>query len=210
MTDKPILFSAPMIRALLDGRKTQERRVLKPQPKNPVMYGERYLNRYSIGDRLWVREAFLPRGLGLPISAIMRPHYRADPESDKACWKGLWKPSIHMPRRYSRLTLIVTDVRVQRLQEISEEDAIADGIETDIWDMAPVARRYGTEGWFVGWSMGLTEPSVSVEADEVYRRSFQSLWNSINGPDAWDANPWVVVYGFEVHKCNIDAMEPQG
>lgn len=114
-----------------------------------------------------------------------------------------WTPSTHMPRWASRLTLTVTAVKLEQLQDITEEDALAEGIETDIWDMAPVARRYGTEGWFVGWPRE-TEPNISVEADEVCRRSFAALWNSLHGPGAWERNPEVVALTFRPELRNID------
>ena len=91
-----------------------------------------------------------------------------------------WRPSIHMPRSASRLTLTVTEVRVQRLQDISEEDARAEGIE----------------GEFLPWPQGYW----------TYRPYFAELWNSLHGPDAWDANPWVVALSFTVQHGNIDQI----
>lgn len=88
-------------------------------------------------------------------------------------------------------------IRIQRLHDISEDEAQAEGVETDAWDMAPVARRYGHENaWFVGWSIGINEPCISVKAEEVIRRSFRSLWELIHGPAAWSTNPWVLVHEF--------------
>lgn len=240
MTDRPILFSAPMVRALLEGRKTQTRRVLKPQPEPfrlkdgafcdvylMQIEGDEYPRialgdgrcgviteqevRCTVGDRLWVRETFTVTQHGKAV-------YRADArDQGGARWSSIvpgdpdhevrWRSPIHMPRWASRLTLVVTDVRVQRLHDISEDDAMAEGVETDVWDMAPVGRRYGTDdGWFVGWSMGIHEPSVSVEWDEVCRKSYASLWNYLNGPGSWEANPFIAAYSFTVHHCNIDAM----
>jgi hypothetical protein len=203
MTDRPILFSAPMIRALLDGRKTQTRRVLKEQPPEGAKFfawdlgpagafasfikpdvrgnADLYPSRLPAwrGDQLWVREAFCPR-LGWP-APVAKPHYRAD--DDRPEWRSLWKPSIHMPRWASRLTLIVADVRVQRLQDISEADARAEGVNPDAW-----VQPDGTD-----------TPS--------YVSAFQTLWNSLHGPDAWAANPWVVALTFTVHPRNIDQIE---
>lgn len=202
MTVKPILFSAPMVRALLAGNKTQSRRLLKPQPVasgaglwNWEAFGAGVigaddgelaefavdLTPHTVGDVLWVREAWTPAETG--------PAFAADHPGDP---KGLgWKPSIHMPRWASRLTLVVTDVRVQRLQEISWEDALAEGIwhssaefreQTCIWRDAPLRLQ-----------------ALRIE-------HFAKLWNSINGPDAWDMNPWVAAYTFTVHHQNVDAF----
>ena len=191
MRERPILFSAPMVRAILDGRKTVTRRLVKPnphrvdggvpfgdapawahaEPGSAVMrcpYGVR-------GDRLYAREAWaaphaydhLPPRL-IPQDA--RIHYAATEDRG-----GLrWRPSIHMPRWASRITLEVTGVRVEKLQEISYEDAKAEGAE--FW------RNDGT----------LTElPPCSA-----HRYEFEDLWTSIHGPDAWAANPWVWVVSF--------------
>lgn len=249
MTDRPIIFSAPMIKALLAGRKTQTRRIIKlptkgeyvrpdmggwepstiggggyftfgpkgqrePVPEEPCIWnqttGTTICMRYSVGDRLYVRETWSHTGIGvwsISDTAHARdggPIYRATDTQHT----GPWWPSIHMPRRYSRLTLLVTDVRLQRLQGISEDDCFAEGIETDLWDMAPVARRYGhDDAWFVGWPMGVSEPNISVEAEEVGRRSFASLWQSIHGADAWAENPWICAVSFSVQHGNIDAMK---
>lgn len=261
MTDRPIIFGAPMVRALLDGHKTQTRRVLKPQPPKgflscvwngagwdwtgpgPDWHRGRYaVPRYAPGDRLWVREAWKPGAWRTDGRVAI--DYRASPEMTHTPWcphqaafyemdnwadeaiangategdHGLvwepgksplrWRSPIHMPRWASRLTLTVTDVRMQRLQEISEEDAWEEGVETDVWDQAPAARRYGTDGWFVGWPIGIGDPSVSVAAETVCRRSFETLWNSLHGPEAWDANPWVAAISFTVQRGNIDEARP--
>lgn len=194
MADKPIIFSGPMVNALLAGRKTQTRRILKPQPPDGLMPESMAIAGeaqpigagWSRGDRLWVRET----------CAIWNGEhhdivYRADETSDG--WEamrhdarlGFWKikSSIHMPRWASRLTLTVTDVRVQRLQEISEADAMAEGVDAVIMDDVP------------------RQAAMSRRSD------FAALWNSIHGPEAWDANPWVVALTFAVHKRNIDSVE---
>lgn len=145
------------------------------------------------GDRLWVRESHAPqpdcslawdnwmRGVGGARPII---HYMAD-GSAKA-WVDRWRPSIHMPRWASRITLEVVSVRVERLHELSEADAIAEGIEqmpcsvpdTRLW------RNYDPSN---GWT-----PSVAIP-----QNSYRSLWGAINGPDSWAANPWVWVVEFK-------------
>ncbi|WP_422028117.1 hypothetical protein [Roseovarius sp.] len=201
MTDRPILFSAPMIRALLDGRKTQTRRVLKPQPSNVDGVGRWYrmssggesLNCYEIpitpGDRVWVRETWnVPDAYLEPRNrqtALELMNYAATP------WAipGRWRPSIFMPRWASRLTLTVTDVRVQRVQEISEADAMAEGIKRNI------------PGWF---------PVPGIDGSgTTARAAFAMLWDSLNAKRGfgWSENPWIAAYTFTVHHCNIDQME---
>jgi hypothetical protein len=184
MTDRPIIFSAPMVRALIDGRKTQTRRLMPHQDALKLAYapialgrrifnyaGEEEISRapYTPGDRLWVREAWrarhdlngtAPRDI-LPFQH--RPIWfeadRDGPEYGKRTDFGRLRSGIHMPRWASRLTLTVTDVRVQRLQDISNDDAVAEGCTS-----------YG---------------------------DFCGLWENLHGgPDAWDANPWVVALTF--------------
>jgi hypothetical protein len=170
MKTRPILFSAPMVRALLDGRKTQTRRIVKPQPTyqgfdGPPTYdsfgefsypAQRGVKcPYGIpGDRLWVRETWR--------DDLLPPHYRhigylyrADPD-EKDDKERPWRPSIFMPRAASRITLEIVSVRVERLREISHEDAMGEGMA---WD------------------------------DAVY--DYSRLWESLNGPGSWDANPFV-------------------
>ena len=193
MSDKPIIFSGPMVRALLDGRKTQTRRVIRGvRSDNSVVLKKSTKTRMGIcthvmdgpthpeilpiravvGDRLYVREAFCPR-LGYP-APVAKPHYRAD--DDKPEWRGLWKPSIHMPRWASRLTLTVTDVRVERLQDISRGDAMGEGC-----------------------------PFANMAAGPDPRAWFSDLWGTIHSVEAWCANPWVAAYTFTVERRNIDA-----
>lgn len=202
MTDRPILFSGPMVRALLDDRKTQTRRMLKPQPDD-ILEGQipRQL-RIAIGDRLWVRETWQALSFGdyQPTkSSQSEVRYAAtDPCADlDAEARGYpWRPSIFMPRWASRLTLIVTDVRVERLQDCSEADAIAEGIQ----------RHHS--GW-MPYSTAFYEADSITPANYHLdpRESYRSLWNKINGFGAWDANPWVAAYTFTVIKQNIDQIE---
>ncbi|MDW9843564.1 hypothetical protein QC756_05430 [Sinorhizobium meliloti] len=225
MADRPILFSGPMIRALLDGRKTQTRRVIKPQPFASGYYdGEIEINvipasdqypkafrfnanavgggaileevfepRINAGDRLWARETWQGLSFGdyQPTkSSLCEVRYAAtDPCADlDAEARGYpWRPSIFMPRWASRLTLIVTDVRVERLQDISDADSIAEGIEQS----AKFQDRYLT-------------PAGDYAVPKV---AYQRLWENINGKGAWEANPWVAAYTFSVIKQNIDQIE---
>ena len=211
MADRPILFSAPMVRALLAGTKTQTRRLLKPQPPEGATFFAWDIGPYGNfaafmternanadlhpsrlpawrGDRLWVREAHYLTDDGdneyalFPadeaaeiaehleqIARLQRDH----PNPEHWAKHKRLRSSIHMPRWASRLTLTVTEVRVQRLQEISEADALAEGVTA-------------------------TDRST---ARGVYSR----LWESLHGHDAWEANPWVVAVSFDVRKGNIDA-----
>lgn len=212
MPDKPILFSGPMVRAILDGRKTQTRRVLKPQPAGTPYHqddgewldvwgsdllpcgGYRRENckairiPYAPGDRLWVRETWTARmEHGWTIADARSRMYREEIlfKADGHDSIDGWWPSIHMPREFSRLTLIVTDVRVQRLQDISEADALAEGVTPIGSDDAP---------------------------DPDYRSAvwaFEMLWDSLNAARGygWDRNPWVAAVSFQAHRCNIDKME---
>ena len=196
MKERPILFSAPMVRALLDGSKTQTRRVVKPQPewdgkwfqwgghKPNSKYGACAGNSLSTtfwmldacpygkpGDRLWVRETFLiadARAKHLPPWVYAADYSYKDRPSTR------WKPSIHMPRAASRITLEIVRVRIERLQDISEADA-------------------KTEGWPVHMPSdprGYTSP----------KQWYAMLWNAINGPESWALNPWVWVVEFKVVK----------
>jgi len=132
--ERPILFSGPMIRAILAGRKTQTRRVAKLTGAGRVKEAGSHRNWHladpdavkacpygTPGDRLWVRETFCDTG-------CQRAVYRADTAVEN--WKyRIWRPSIYMPRWASRITLEITDVRLERLQDISEADAAAEGVE---------------------------------------------------------------------------------
>ncbi|MGP9804071.1 hypothetical protein [Paracoccus sp. NSM] len=188
MTDRPMIFSGPMVRALLDGRKTQTRRVLRvpawidPADDISAEVATGFIETsFRRGDRVWVREAFAQSGAAWPRiqEGLGRLHYRSDPDHGWQEYWGRWRPSIHMPRWASRITLHITDVRVQRLQDISEADAVAEG--------APVAelRMYPELGNARHW--------------------FCDLWNSLHSPDAWDTNPWVCALTFTVQRSNIDS-----
>jgi hypothetical protein len=206
MAARPILFSAPMILALLAGTKTQTRRVLKPQPVKPYLEDGDWWDEvaphattpiagscghFDVGERLWVREAF--SGLYEYERANLSPAawspsdpiwFWADGNPSDGDWTRP-KPSIHMPRRASRLTLVVTEVRVERLQDISAADCFAEGVQRP--DMS---RCLGSE----------------VTIRDNARNAYRAIWDSINGPGAWAANPWVSATSFTVHQNNIDAL----
>lgn len=214
MTDRPILFSGSMIRSNRRGLKTNTRRELKPQPK-VLKNGSWYRPfpqepsnwQYALGgiihayakvrivegDRLWVRETWSHTGDHVfSISEARRcpfghAIYQADenPEYPQA---KFW-PSIHMPREFSRMTLIVTGVKIERLKDISREDAIAEGLE---W----VAPTYGI-------------PGIASTSNGDPRESYFALWDHINGAGAAAKNPWVACYTYTVHHCNIDAMSKE-
>lgn len=187
MTDKPILFSGPMVRAILDGRKTQTRRIITRsnlmewdgKEMRPIPVG------FAPGDRLWVRETWqgLSYGDYLPTkSQVCDLRYAATDmlrDADKDVRGYPWRPSIHMPRWASRLTLIVEDVSVQRLQDITEADAQAEGAKP--------------------WT----------GAEQSYVTDFARIWRDAYGPEAWDANPWVAAITFRTIRANIDSPEAQ-
>jgi len=213
MADKGIIFSAPMVRALLDGTKTQTRRLYKArfgmgEPVNLKDHGiGDYSGRtndpaswgfpcaedggdmplsswpetsgYAPADRLYVREAWRVSSAQNDLAGSNLPggltvEYPAD---GSGYLDGRYRHARFMPRQFSRLTLTVTDVRVQRLREISEADAIAEGVEM-------VARRNYRDGYAVLWNSLHTEPG-----------------------ETWEANPWIVAVSFDVGKHNIDAKE---
>lgn len=190
MKERPILFSGPMVRAILDGRKTQTRRVVKPQRHAEQWPECGCICPYGApGDRLWVRETwgtlacydcYPPKVLSLHSFDRGWSESFLATACDGAVKK--WRPSIHMPRWASRITLEVTGVRVERLQEISEGDAKAEGA---LW-------RAG-DGCAWGWRHDLQNEFVHETAKE----SFAELWDIINGAGSWEANPWVWVVEFK-------------
>ena len=198
MKEKPILFKGEMVRAIrcVDNPKSQTRREVNPQPEGndeigfsgerpPCPYGQ-------VGDRLWVKETF---------STDFKNYYPHDPiwyrtDDDRASLiehrngvQGIWspeskqfvpfkwKPSIFMRRAFSRLTLEITKIRVERLRDISEEDAIAEGVQ-------PLS--HGFKNYLV----------ADLQCGDA-RMSYMSLWESINGEGSWAKNPWVWVIEFK-------------
>ncbi len=172
MKTKPILFNTDMVQAILNGSKTQTRRVVKPQPsetgvsafndgEHPQMkcpYGK-------VGDVLWVREAFAED------DDTPKVIYKADHTKEVQNYVK-WKPSIRMPKIACRLFLQITNIRVERLQDITEQDAKNEGAKHDR------AVGYGQ----IGGS---------------HREGFINLWQSINGEQSWQQNPWVWVIEFK-------------
>ena len=232
MADRGIIFAAPMVRALIEGRKTQTRRLIKLAGQWPDYVGPRgctddptcwgwcddrhgdyvtiekedgqrmgwrdWVGAYRAGDRLWVREAhaLVPSSAYRMSDGVAQSLNPEDP--DKAavyrdgwdrCKPAPWRPSIHMPRWASRLTLTVTDVRLQRLQDITEDDAQAEGL----------VQAY--EGW-------ATDPAGRCWGPTA-RDSFVQLFDSLHGFDVWEANPWVAAISFDVHCLNIDDLSDQ-
>lgn len=244
MTDRPILFSAPMVRALLAGQKTQTRRLAKWRDVEPGLdlhfsglrpeklrtngtpdgewrlmsrgAGECWQERAKLttpwpGDRLWVRETCViapPRWTSTPANPrgpnAQEVGYLAD--NGDAMWEAARdyklkkSPAIHMPRWASRLTLTVTDVRVQRLQDISEADAVDEGAMTL---KAPIG------GWWSPTEAALLEAIRKPEQvdNPPTRIRFAYLWNCLNEKPGrrWADNPWTVALTFTVEQRNIDA-----
>ena len=197
--ERPILFSAPMVRAILDGRKTVTRRPVKGSalkwleefvPEFVALSANELCPFGQIGDRLYVRETFNRTNPGGAEGVF---YYRADGEFPKSIGGGKftdaesWKPSIHMPREASRILLEITDVRVERLQDISEGQAQAEGI-------VGVAFR-PDDGWPIctGYMVGPDDGKTGLETTAA--KAFAGLWKSTGGD--WDANPWVWVVEFK-------------
>lgn len=222
MKERPILFSAPMIRAILDGSKTQTRRVVKL----PVEYSSQWSGGWHIigkavtiavdmfnqlrgkplgvdptvcpygkpGDRLWVRETFCQFPEDAPDGNGAQTYYRASqieeqmPEVDRVMAKNgvRWKPSIHMPRAASRILLEIVSVRVERLNDCSESDALAEGIK------GRKVRSGVTPAPGTVYGLGTDDDWCSTAV-----HAYQDLWESINGAGSWEANPWVWVIEFK-------------
>jgi hypothetical protein len=211
--ERPILFSAPLVRAILDGRKTVTRRVVNIQPRSRAGIGSFGKGQPFIrnpdatkrnpgcpygrpGDLLWVRETWYCDHFEVMRGPYLKPDdlnvseaiddgtlvYAADGLTPYEADQPIWKPSIHMPRWASRILLEITDVRVERLQAISDKQALAEGV-----------RLYADHAALGDW--------YHVEGKETYsadpRKSFELLWSSINGPTAWDTNPWVWAVEFK-------------
>jgi len=264
MSVKPIIFSGPMVKALLAGTKTQTRRALtcvpempeanchpRHKPKHRAPYLDAYCSRrpspdnprgmsndwcwwqvddrqclptfkvsYAPGDLLYVREAWRawadhdalpPRDI--PAGADVQ--YLADDPASP--WDSRYRHARFMPRWASRITLEVSEVRVQRLQDISAEDAIAEGIDRWMtvgearaagglaWGAIPDLAPHHSMFWIADYDQKLAEDAdraVTLDPREAYR----ALWNSIHGEGAWDRNDWIAAYTFTVRPGNVDDL----
>lgn len=222
MKERPILFSGPLVRALLSGTKTQTRRPAKGVDfrgaggkdgadwNDPSCWGwaDEYGDEWALtaapdvraircpygepGDRLWVRETWSVHCRFDIISpSELQPEardgalvwYAADQQPNYTGKGGRWRPSIHMPRWASRLTLEITDVRVQRLHDITPEDAIAEGV---IFARCDCSKDHG--------------PRCAYDAYDAVQ-AFAAKWREIYGDASWDASPWVWALTFKVVKA---------
>ncbi|KMV67155.1 hypothetical protein AI29_15040 [bacteria symbiont BFo2 of Frankliniella occidentalis] len=208
--ERGIIFNGEMVRAILDGRKTQTRRVLKAQPSSGVRsssfvnsgFEDGHGNEIKcpfgqVGDRLWVRETFRVHSRATDVATLA---YKASEQQSwtqqvarvpiELCTKQVspeaWTPSIHMPRWASRITLEITDIRVERLNDISEKDAAAEGVGSATWF---AAKGVPEDEWTSLGEFGAQKPS--------HINCFASLWESIYGQDSWQSNPFVWVVEFK-------------
>jgi hypothetical protein len=209
MPDRPILFSAPMVRAILrecqmaGSGKTETRRIIRPRGRAPSLFDGSWSDGYALdpgnaswrardvrfaaGDRLWVRETIVRSGGMVQYEANRRTSLQ---HLWPAGWKRDRRSSIHMPRAFSRLTLYVEEVRVERLHAIDEAGAVREGIAPFLDSSAYISPKH---------SDGRTR--LGDNAYTMYR----DLWNDLHGPGAWDANPWVAVVRFRPRLANIAA-----
>ena len=214
MKEKPILFSTPMVQAILAGRKTMTRRIVKRPPVIDKDSGYKFYDNlmfdihdtvleemympdhapYRVGDIMWVRETWCIDERGKMSENDIPYYYRADMAGNDV-WKGYWKPSIFMPRKACRIFLKVTNVRVERLQEISESDAINEGVA----ELEPGFSWVDYYPEQISYDLGMKRHS-GIKNDYgcgSAKLSFCSLWTKINGKDSWAPNPWVWVYEFK-------------
>lgn len=195
MSEKPIQFSGSMVRAILDGRKTQTRRVLKTigdldrvfqmddgswhQTDSQGGHMTPVSIKFHVGDLLWVKEPLQATGDG---GVCFTADGAVHPDAEWV-WKRWALPAMFCRKGLSRIALRVTAVRVERLQDISEDDAKAEGVD-----------KWGVCTWKDYSENGITHVTLSP------RDSFLSLWTSIYGNGSWEENPWVAVYTFETEK----------
>ena len=214
--ERPIIFTGENVLKILRGEKTQTRRIIKPQPIQDERYGKKWMwpsvekprsvwsdgqwNCMSvccpygkIGDTLWIKEKWRATGNGQLLrkgKLIDSPRNRdqvvfaADEPTE-----GPWKSPLFMPRRISRVTLDIMNVRVQRLQDISEEDAQAEGAERECSDSEQEAISSFTE-------TGYSPPDWAY----THKQGFERSWSKINGTASWESNPWVWCLSFKVKK----------
>ncbi|WP_411549365.1 hypothetical protein ABDW71_15545 [Klebsiella pneumoniae] len=217
MTERGMIFNAEMVRAILAGRKTQTRRIMKVQPESNQLglmlitdstkhsdigkyhwaesnaTGNHVRSKLflcpfgAVGDRIWVRETFCPvddtqYGGGKWVDYRATPKFEASHPAGWDCAPNdaealKWRPSIHMPRWASRILLEITNVRVERLNAISQADAIAEGAPPSHPSIDCVSQEYGFPDFSRSW--------------------FGQTWQHIYGEESWDANPWVWVIEFK-------------
>lgn len=202
MKERGMIFNGEMVRAIFDSRKTQTRRPIKWKQTRFTEVGEREDGSKwpwsedaehacdfwhpcpfgAVGDRIWVRETWADAGASAPDLKLYRANY---PEHVPSIYENVppakeirWTPSIHMPRTASRILLEITDVRVERLNSISQEDAQAEVLE------------------LTGWRPTYSDPDSGGEVMTPYD-NFAELWSSIYGDESWQANPWVWVIEFK-------------
>lgn len=218
---RPMLFSTPMVQAILERRKTQTRRIMKHQPPlgnykfginvtgtrckenglfhwigidEEIEYKVTDSNQpyfkcpFNIGDIIWVRETFYEL-----TADVLKGKYFYKADLEKMGWTFKWKPSLFMPKKACRLFLEITDIRIERLNEISESDAIEEGIKS-----------VGKDIEFCGtFYLGSYFENYSKEGYSFLKpvESFRTLWEKINGIGSWQTNPFVWVYDFKVVEC---------
>ncbi|WP_339774279.1 hypothetical protein [uncultured Thalassospira sp.] len=272
MKATPILFSAPMVQAIIAGRKTQTRRIIKPQPTpTPEDYtgptghwwpSKSHRSMIHIedemqklvglacdcspygrpGDPIYVRETYFQRGHWEPVNGKNtkggKQKWEFSPESHeiqfvepaeyrkardvKDPFTVVWHKRLgrFMPRRYSRITLEITDIRVQRVQEIVSLDAIAEGISEYAtagttrehgmaWGEVPNGTPDDAVYWLADYSADLPEDADrAITLDP--RESFKGLWQAVNGAESWTSNPWVWAVTFKPHTVNVDQFIKEG
>lgn len=216
MKERGMIFNGEMVRAILDGRKTQTRRIMKPQPEPCPRGGHWWPSNVlktmlhvedemqngkggwgglvgdacpfgDVGDRIWVRETWAEAGASAPDLKLYRANY---PEHVPSIYENVppaeeirWTPSIHMPRTASRIQLEITDVRVERLNAISEEDAEAEGIDMEA--------LYDSQDCYDCIA------DHNMTGRPIVTGAFKYLWESIYGEEGWKSNPWVWVIEFK-------------
>lgn len=207
--ERPILFSTEMVQAILEGRKTMTRRIIKPQPDDDGLWNDTKYPRAldselkgwngvvgetgeskgfrcpfgDVGDLLWVRETWM-RSPNRHIQGMDEYKYKASvSEQFIKEWPGYWKPSIFMPKEACRIRLEVTGVRVERLQSITSDDAKGEGVKE--WMKVEAFTR------MKGLNYNIPRPFSE------YQFSFLELWCRINGIKSWEDNPWVWVIEFK-------------
>ena len=218
MKERPILFSAPMVRAILDGRKTVTRRMVKGDALawlnadfSPGFVAEKdnYCCPFGYaGDVLWVKEPLHRTGWTMVTPGVVTYTATGDATAYQWKWKNSGLPGMFCPREISRISLEITEVRVQRLQDISEDEVVREGARwhdfgrecghlgewRDVGECREAFHRQRD-----GWTM--EPPAASAEnCLPSARMAFANLINKINGPETWDANPWVWCVSFEMVK----------